>query len=69
MEIVNSNANMCRLSSLAAGTVFEYHYVLYLKTDKLDDGKIICVRLGDGHIDWFIEECSVYKLDVKAVIE
>ncbi len=69
MKIERVNADSRRLSSLENGEVFEYQTNLWLKTNEVIDGTITCVRLEDGHIDWFVEKCFVYKRDAKVVIE
>lgn len=69
MKIVHSNTTSLRLSSIAEGEVFEYKDVLYLKTDELVENRRTCIRLGDGHVDWFVEDCFVYKREAKVVLE
>ena len=69
MKIVHSNVNSWMLSSIAVGGVFEYDNALYLKTDEFVGNKRVCVRLGDGHIGWFDEECFIYKSKAKVVLE
>lgn len=69
MKIEQKNVNSLRLSSLAEGDVFECGNALYLKTNEVIDGKRTCVRLRDGLIDWFDEECFVRECDAKVVVE
>ena len=69
MKIVRSNTDSWRLSSIEAGEVFEYNNVLYLKTDEVVEGRRTCIRLKDGHVDWFVEEVFVYKRVAKVVVD
>lgn len=69
MKIEHSNTHSWRLSSIKIGEIFEYDNVLYLKTDEFVDNRRTCVRLGDGHIDWFVDEAFVYKHEAKVVVE
>jgi hypothetical protein len=68
MKIVRSNTDLC-ISSIEEGEVFEYDNVLYLKTDEVVEGRRTCVRLVDGHVDWFVEELFVYKRVAKVIVE
>ena len=68
MKIVRSNTDLC-ISSIEEGEVFEYGNVLYLKTDEVVEGRRTCVRLVDGHVDWFVEELFVYKRVAKVIVE
>lgn len=69
MKIERSNANSWRLSLIEDGGVFEYNNVLYLKTDEVVDDRRTCIRLADGHVDWFVEELFVYKRVAKVIVE
>ena len=70
MKIERSNTNSLKLSSIEDGEVFEYDNVLYLKTDTVVDGGRTCVRLEDGHVDWFVEDkLFVYKRVARMAVE
>ena len=70
MKIVRSNTNSWKLSLIEDGEVFEYDNVLYLKTDEVVEGRRTCIRLEDGHVDWFVDDkLFVYKRVTKVVVE
>lgn len=69
MKIEYGNIKAQSLSSIEVGDVFEYNNTLYLKTDEYVDNSRTCVRLGDGHIVAFLDECFIYKHEAKVVIE
>ena len=69
MKIVRSNTNSWRLSLIEDGEVFEYANDVWLKTDEVVDDRRVCIRLTDGHVDWFVEELFVYKRVAKVIVE
>lgn len=69
MTIERGACNAMRLSKDNAGVVFEYKNDFFIVTDEEHENTVTCVRLCDGHIEWFKKDLFVNRRKAKVVLE
>lgn len=68
MTIERGACNAMQLSISNAGAVFEYKNDLFIITDEEHENTITCIRLCDGHVEWFKKDMFVNRRRAKVVL-
>jgi len=68
MTIERGACNATMLSKDNAGVAFEYKNDLFIVTDEEHENTVTCVRLCDGHIEWFKKGVFVNRCKAKVVL-